>query len=457
MLPSLKRLIANLEKNQTLGLQVFLLGRFGGMLLVSILLAKSHWWFSTTLPMADIGQFELFVFLSGLLSFFWVNAFIKAILSYADTSNPNSIKKQMSQIFYLFIGLSLIVGIVAMILYFCNLFYNGSGLFIILSSTIYVLFWTPSMVLEYLFVLQKRQIPLIYSGFLTPLFLVLSVVLGLLMLHSIEGAVLGMVFYSFLRFCATLYILWHPEISYPDWIWIKKYAKFSLPLIVSGLIAESGTYIDGIIVTAMFDEQTFAIFRYGARELPITSILATGLGNAMVPLLAANPSSTESIRQIRFKSQRLLISLIPLSILLMVTSQWLFFHVFNPEFVSSAIVFDIYLLLVLPRLLFPQTIILGLRHNNILIPIAICEIVSNILLSLWLGTIWGIAGIAMGTFISFLIEKILLVTYVYRKFSVWPSEYIPLKTFFPLSIILLFVFIFKHLYPSVFTDLAPIF
>jgi O-antigen/teichoic acid export membrane protein len=98
---------------------------------------------------------------------------------------------------------------------------------------------------------------------------------------------------------------------------------------------------------------------------------------------------------------RLMHFLFPLTALLLLVSKPLFPVVFNSAFSESATVFNIYLLLVISRLLMPQTILNGLKLTRQIMVAAFFELVLNVALSLFLLAVWGIAGIAFATFSLF--------------------------------------------------------
>ena len=96
--------------------------------------------------------------------------------------------------------------------------------------------------------------------------------------------------------------------------------------------------------------------------------------------------------------------------LMMLVTRWLYPRMFNPEFQKSADIFLIYSLLIIPRLVFPQTIIVGRKKTHITLIAALLELAFNIPLSL-LMIKWGygLVGVALSTFIVYTIGKIFLV------------------------------------------------
>jgi O-antigen/teichoic acid export membrane protein len=439
-------LFKKLTENKSFGLQFFLMGRFAGMLLVSVMLAKSAFWMSNPLSTYDIGQYELFLFIAGFINFFWVNALVRGLLGHVETSNPRESNGQIAQVFYVFGALSLLFGLLFIAGQSLFGFFGSSGFVLIAGASLYSLLWTPSMLLEYTFVLKKQALPMYLSGLATPLFFVVFSISGAYFTQSVSGVIFGTVVFAALRFVATAAVLFHDGLFKPDMRWIKGFLLFSSPLLLSAVIAESGVYIDGIIVNALFDEQTFAVFRYGARELPLNSILALGLSNAMIPLFVSSANPEIQLAELKSKTRRLLIILVPLSILFLIFSDWLFVHVFNEAFRESAIVFDVYLLLVLPRLLLPQTIIVGFRRTQLLVWVSIMEITANIVLSIWWGLLWGIFGIALATLCSFIVEKGAMIYLTNKHLGISLSRYIPVKTFLLLTFAITTTFLIKYLF-----------
>jgi peptidoglycan biosynthesis protein MviN/MurJ (putative lipid II flippase) len=98
------------------------------------------------------------------------------------------------------------------------------------------------------------------------------------------------------------------------------------------------------------------------------------------------------------------------------------------------------MLLLIPRLLFPHSILLGLNQQKTILMASVVEFTLNIVLSLTLLQFMGLQGIALGTVIAFVVNKtILLITL--NKQGIPPSAYIPLKQLSTYSVILVIVFI----------------
>ena len=186
----------------------------------------------------------------------------------------------------------------------------------------------------------------------------------------------------------------------------------------------------------------FAWFRYGAKEFPLVLLLANGLSNAMLPEFATRAKMKESLAKLKLKSTKLMHLLFPVTMVIMLLARWLYPRLFAPEFHKSAGVFLVYTLLIIPRLVFPQTIIIGRKKTRITLIAAIIELSLNIPLSL-LMIRWGygIVGVALATYIVYCVEKIFLAGYLWIKMKIKPSDYIPVEIFLIYSFLTAIMFI----------------
>ena len=106
--------------------------------------------------------------------------------------------------------------------------------------------------------------------------------------------------------------------------------------------------------------------------------------------------------------------------------------------------FNIYLLLLIPRLIFPQSVLIAGGQTRVQLYISIAEFVVNITSSLLLMQVMGLAGIAFGTVIAFVLEKLCMVFYLQHQ-GIQPGSYIPLNWLMLYSFLLLSVFLMSTL------------
>jgi O-antigen/teichoic acid export membrane protein len=206
-------------------------------------------------------------------------------------------------------------------------------------------------------------------------------------------------------------------------------------------LSGSASYVDGFLVSNRFNEATFAIFRYGARELPFVVLLANAFSNAMIPEFSGKYNLSKSLSNLKNRSRKLMNILFPATIILLLTSELIYPIVFNPDFSESAHVFNIYLLIIISRLIFPQTILVGLKKTSIIMISSAIELFFNIGLSLVFIGKWGIEGVALATLIAYLIQKIIMMTYLSSSLKIQVKNYISISVWGTWSILTICIYI----------------
>jgi len=93
------------------------------------------------------------------------------------------------------------------------------------------------------------------------------------------------------------------------------------------------------------------------------------------------------------------------------------------------------MLLTIPRLMFPQTILTALKENKLVLLSAIVEMVINIAASILLAQRYGLVGVAYGTVIAFVAEKLLMMGLLSYKHNIAPSRYIAFAPFMLYSLL----------------------
>lgn len=430
----LNRIKDFIKPGPLLSLQVFQLLRYSTFILAGVGFAKLQ------LSPGQIGRFETVLLISGMVSFFWVSGIIQALLSAYTKYNEEEKRLALFNTFLLLCGLSAVAAL-GLYLFTDHLLTiidkNGDNSFAKLSI-LYLLFNCPAFINEYiLFLHNKRKELLAYAIstlLLTLVFTVIPVAFGYPIIYAVYGIIAVAVLKLLLSF-TLLGIYGRFKI---DLLILMNGLHLALPLMLSLFVSGSAEYIDGIIVKAKFDDVGFAIYRYGAKELPIAIIIANTFSMGMIPVLAGN--LTEGLTELKQRSARLMHFFFPLTMVLMVASPYIYQYAFNDSFMYSAFIFNIYLLLIIPRVLFPQTILTATQHSRWLVISAVLEITINVSLSLCLSSVMGMAGIAVGSFIAYMFDKLFLMAVVRHELKVSPQQYIAFVPFIFYNILTLVAF-----------------
>ncbi|MFN8299583.1 MAG: hypothetical protein U0T75_10780 [Chitinophagales bacterium] len=425
-----ERLASVFRLNAVSSLQLFQLIRYGSFLLVGVLFAKLQ------LPQTSISQFEWIIMMAGFLSFFWVSGVINSMLSLYPRRNEQERGVLLFNTFLLLTAFSAVVAVGVLLAYELHLLAFRD---ILVLVAFYNIVNAPAFLTEYVLFLHKQNKALLAYGFITGLLTLVGLGIcalqatGVVNIVPIAGQyfelaallLLGVV--ALVKWLVLLSLLGKHGTFKVDFNLLKTHLLLALPIMLTLLVSGSAEYIDGLIVNARFHGSFFAVYRYGAKELPILLIIANTFSTAMIPSIAADLQ--QGLDELKVKSTRLMHLFFPITIVLLVVSPLLYYYVFSENFVYSAVIFNIYLLLAIPRVLFPQTIIMGLQHSRYQLVSAVLEITLNVSLSLWLSYKIGLPGIALGTFIAYCFDKAFLIAINKWKYGISPSKYINLPVF----------------------------
>lgn len=403
----------------TRALQLYQLLRLGSVIGTSILLAKSG------LGLADIGAYEALLYIGSTAAFFWANGLLQGIPPvYARLTEPEQ-KVFIFNKFLVFTGISLFV--------FLALWLGRQWVVPALTGLpevphfgwfcLYLFFNLATLPVEYLYLLREK--PWALAGWggvsfgLYMLVLFLPVYLG----YGLQGGLVGLAVLGALRFLWAVLLVarYGVPVFRPDLI--GYYLRFSMPLVLNLMVGNLVLLFDNWLVGWYFrDEALFAVFRYGSREFPLATALATALGTAMVARIATQPES--GLGELKTKTRRLFHLLFPLTILLLFLSKPLFPWVFNPAFAASAPLFNIYLLLTASRVLLPNAIILARGQPQAILLVGLLELTVKISLGFWFISWWGLPGVAWSAVAAFFVEKIALVWYLEKRMDVRTGDWL---------------------------------
>ncbi len=419
-----KNLLSNLriQLDGISALQIFNLIRFGATVLIGILLAKSG------LPTFEIAIYEAFLFFSNMVSFFAVGGGQNALLQFFPKLQSKQQKVALYNIWVLFLIGS--IGAAAILLLGQNWLlgltkFETPPPFLLIG--LYLIFNTPSWLTPVYYLLLEKHKDIIFYGsliFVAQIFVVLCPIwLG----FTLKETFLGLILLAILKFFWSIFILFRHAIFHISKSLISQYLILAFPLVLHVLIGSSVEYIDGIIVTNNFEDDVFAIFRYGAKELPLTLLLVGALVMALIPEVSKN--AEKGLEKIKIETNRLSAWLFPFSCILMFASPFLFPLFFNSDFKASATVFNVYLLVISSRILLPQVVLIAYQKNYYLVWSAIIEVTLNIILSIWWVKHYGIVGIAFASVIAYLVNKAIMIFFNWKLLKIKPQAYIDLHKY----------------------------
>lgn len=426
----------NIQKHLTLP-RVYLfyqLLRQGTMLLLAILLAKSQ------LGTLSIGQYEQVWFMGGALSFFWMIGLQQGLLNQYPRLPAVEQASLLSTAVAVYFAISAILvgAIVWLPGVVLPLFSGQASLPFFQVSAWFLLLYLPTLLTDTLYVLLNRPMELLVYGLLS---FGLQLLLVLWPAYAGGGAasiVLGLMGLSAAKALWLLGLAWRFGNLRWTWAQLRGWWDASFYLMVYSAIGGYITVFNAWMVNWQYagDERQFALFRYGARELPISLALVSGLNALFLQKVAENVQL--ALPDIRLRSTRLMHFLMPFTLVLMLTSRWWFVALFSREFMASLPVFNTFLLLVISRVIFSFPVLNGLQDKRIALIAACSEALFNVVLCFILVPYWGLLGIALANFFAYGLEKVIYSIRLQRRHQVPVSAYlnVPVWALYTLLLIL---------------------
>ena len=407
--------------------------RQGGLILIAVALAKAP------LSVAQVGTYEMLTYLGYLLTFFWVSGFMQGLLSHYPTLTPPQRQQLLFQSFLVFtsIGLGLALLLLVAQGFLLPLLVQRTSLPYLGLFVVFLVTSLTASLQEHFYLLAGRKMALVYYGVLSSGAQVLAVALPPFLGYDFAYSFWALAGVGLLKWCWLLYYV----IRNGAWRWsgvlLHEWWVISWPLglyaLVAGLNQSLGPWLVGYFFAG--DKEVFALYRYGARELPLLSALAGALGSALIPAIAQHLH--DGLEDLRQETKKLYHLLFPLTIILLLTADWWFPLVFSAAYQDSVPLFRTFLLLTSTQLLFARTVLVAKQDTRLIPFFAVGSFCLQLLLGFLLVPMLGLNGVALAAVLAFGAEKVLLVFYVQKKYALSWRMYTPWKWWVFYSVLLL--------------------
>lgn len=399
------------------------------------------------IPLAIVGQVEFVFFLANFMMFYWQSGGQNGMLSWVPGGDtPGGFGKKLGAVF---ISVHLFAIVAAALLGIALQFQVIRQASEAISTNtvwllaIYVVFTLPTSPIIYNYLLNrhyKRILNYIGASYALQ---VASVLVPFLLGYGIDTMMMCLAGFAALRWIFVVYDgKWFRD-GMPSRQLVGMFIVFSLPLVLHALNSGLMDYVDGWIVSGYFGDETFAVYRYGAKELPFNALLIGGLLTGMIPKFSEQ--GQVNALEVRGEMRKLIRTLFPLNCLLILLSPLIYPLVYSDDFIISARIFNIYALTLLSRIVINQVYLYVGKLNWVLALSTAGEIVINVMLSLVFLRYFGLLGIPLATVIAYGVHKLFMVFYIKFYLGVNAERYLPLLDFFLASVLMLMSFLIAEL------------
>ncbi len=425
--------INSFKLTQLSSLQLFQLMRYGTMFLNSVLMGN----FLHTVN--DVSAYETLFLYGSTFYTFWLSGINNTLFPLRATHG----KKIYYNAFILLCVFSLISGLAMM--GYATTDHTLPNQSLLQRYAYYTILNAVTYITEYILILEHQYLHvLIYAAIIFFLQIICNIVPTLLN-FDLFFVVDSLLVLSLAKLIYMGFILKRFSSAIFDKILMLKVLKKSGPVILSLFFSGTIDFSNGFMIRHYLGALDFARYRAGAREFPLFLIMTNTLSNVLSGQIAAynlKDQLDEGLTKLKEKTAYLIQYLFPISVILLILSKSIFTMLYfnKPEFVDGYKVFNVLLLLLVSRFLFPQTVLLGLHKNKYLAYTSILELAFIIIFAFILIRPFGILGVAFATLIGCYIEKTILL-YFCKSEGISLRLYLPIKQWGFYSVILWLVYL----------------
>lgn len=389
-----------------------------------------------------IGAYELYLHIIYSLSFFWANGLFQAVLIKKGTTAPSDRNRLLSSIWGLLLS---IIGIVGFLL----LLFGPRLLGLITGVTelphLHLMGWVAisslaPLVFEYFIIAREEAKKLLFWGSFSFAGHFLATILPFLWGQDFSGVLYAHLGLNLLRLLFMIIQLPFPNFKWNSIPLGREAFLLSLYTIIGGIPIAFDTWLIGYFTSSV---EEVAVFRFGARELPLIIILLGGLHLGMLSDLSAQETAVQKLKQQVLKAMHILG---PLAVLLIFFSPYLFELIFTSAFRQSSVYFNIYLFLLMSRWIMSQTLVMAKGGYSYLLKIGVVELFLNIGLSFLFIDQFGLSGVVWATIIAFLFEKVALSIWLFRRYGISISTYLPVNWYLLYTSLMIISFLIPSLW-----------
>ena len=421
--------------------------RQGAVMLVALALPRMGF------GRAFIGEWESLLYLSYLLGFGWLTGLLQSYLVEVRLRSGGAALRFSRW------ALVIVGGIAAGLLGLAALFHGALFAGLQLGDApagwwwffVFLLTQWPGLFYEQVLLARSRPWWLAGFGAVSGLGFVVALLLPLYLGEGLTGALGWLAFFGGMKALIILGMEWwegrkegaRPRVqgeklagAIGGGTAIRTWLRRAFPLIIYASLGAAVTAFDPWFVGYWYDgdEDVFATFRYGIREIPLFGALTSGLILAAIPTLTK--SREEGLALLHASSRKLYTIGFGGAGLLILTSPLWWGAVFTETFLPSLPLFQLFLLITVARLLFPMPVIVALGHTKFIWAFSVVELGMKFLLASWWVISFGLEGVVLASVVADVINNAALMGYLYWKTGIGPGRYMDVRWFLGWSVFL---------------------
>lgn len=291
-----------------------------------------------------------------------------------------------------------------------HFFQNDNFVEYILPCGLYIFFYASSIILEYLFILEKKS-RLVFSYLVLSQFVRASLIIFcLLLFRTVIAVIWGLVFFSSLRVLILyLYLKINYKISIKSWdrkLFFAQF-KYSLPLGLTKIVGDLGKKIDRIIISGLLTASDFAIYSVASFKIPLLELFYPSIRNVALPKLSELCFAGKKGEAIKLWHKMIIsfsVVTFPLLVFFFIMAPLIITFLYSDEYVASVLIYRIFLFILLVEILSYGVIIKAYNKTKFIFISNLISMFVGIVLGYLLIKRFGLVGGAVSAVITYSIN-----------------------------------------------------
>jgi O-antigen/teichoic acid export membrane protein len=233
-----------------------------------------------------------------------------------------------------------------------------------------------------------------------------AAVAAILLYGSVQAVLVAIVAFATVRFFAALSLMWfslREHQSQKSAVAVREQIEFALPISASGIVDILYVELDKLIITVYFSVTQFARYTNGAFDIPLVGTVASAINSVMMPEFSQAHKEGRISDVVHLWNS----TIVRVALLFLPLMGFLFFFatdfitlVFSNKYANSAIIFQIYLTSMIPKIVWYGPILVSLGHSREPLIGSSLALISNVLFSILFVEWLGLVGHAIATVIA---------------------------------------------------------
>jgi len=331
----------------------------------------------------------------------------------------------LSQTFYLLAIVGIIVIPVLYILRYpmADLFNSPVIATLIFPICCYLFFMLTSLILDSLFILEKKSLFVVIYEIVNKTLRGLFVIGTAIVSKDVYYVLWSLTIFALIRFL-FLYIYmkknYRIKLRKIEIPLLKSQLRYAFPIGSARMVGEIGKKIDKFIIAAFLTPTHFAAYSIAHFGIPFIGLFYTSVGQVIIPQMTIKKKA-EDLAEIKRLWHRMIdqfsLVTIPIVILFGLLAKSIITLLFTEQYIESVPVYRIFLLIILLHIVNPSVVLRACKKTKTIFISHLCSMIIAIILSYILIKNYGMIGGAISFILSSLVRTLIQVIQVKKVLS----------------------------------------